>query len=41
MPSAVKCDIYLYADDSVLIVSDKQINVIENKLEDNLLALSI
>ena len=41
MPSAVKCDLYLYADDSALMVSDKQINVIESKLEDNLLALSI
>ena len=41
MPSAVKCDLYLYADDSALMVSDKRINVIESKLEDNLLALSI
>ena len=41
MPSAVKCDLYLYADDSALMVSDKKINVIESKLEDNLLALSI
>ena len=36
MPSAVKCDLYLYAYDSALMVSDKQINVIESKLEDNL-----
>ena len=41
MPSEVKCDLYLYADDSALMVSDQQINVIESKPGDNLLALSI
>ena len=33
MPSAVDCDLCLYADDSLLIVSDKDIKKVEHTLE--------
>ena len=35
MPQAVKCDLYLYADDSCLVYTGKNIKLIEKELDEN------
>ena len=40
MESAVKCKLFLYADDSALLVSGKDIKVIQERLGKELCALS-